>query len=88
MIPARHGIIVTSGIDGDLQRDLPPGTRLLRKPYDLAELIREVEAGFTQLEQESSAAPMMPGGVPPHTGVALGNGVGAVAAPTTEPDKT
>jgi DNA-binding NtrC family response regulator len=34
------GIIVTSGTGGDLQRELPPGTRLLRKPYDFEELIR------------------------------------------------
>jgi len=34
------------------------------------------------------AAYVLPSGVPPHTGVELGNEVGAVAATTTEPDKT
>jgi two-component system, response regulator PdtaR len=82
------GIIVTSGTVRDLQRELPPGTRLLRKPYDFAELIGEVEAGLAQLEQEPSAAPVLPSGVPPHMGVELGNGVGAAAAPLTEPDKS
>jgi hypothetical protein len=47
-----------------------------------------VEAEFTLMEQEPSAAPISPSGVPPHTGVELGNGAGAVAAPTTEPDKS
>jgi CheY-like chemotaxis protein len=82
------GVIVTSGGGADLQRDLPPGTRLLRKPYDFADLIREVEAGLGPMKEEPSAAPLLPSGVPPHTGVDLSNGVGAVAAPTTEPDKT
>lgn len=82
------GIIVTSGAGGDLQRELPPGARLLAKPYTFTQLIREVEAGLAQTKQEPAAAPLLPSGVPPHTGVELGNGVGAVAAPTTEPDKT
>ncbi|MGH1569573.1 response regulator [Methylobacterium sp. P31] len=81
------GVIVTSGAGADLQRELPPTTRLLRKPYDFADLIREVEAGLGPTTEEISAAPILPSGVPPHTGVELSNGVGA-AAPTTEPDKT
>jgi CheY-like chemotaxis protein len=82
------GIILTSGSGADLQRELPSGTRLLRKPYDVADLIREVEAGLGSTREEPSAAPILPSGVPPHTGVDLGNGAGAVASPTTEPDKT
>lgn len=82
------GIIVTSGSGADLQRELPSGTRLLRKPYDVADLIREVEAGLGSTREEPSAAPILPSGVPPHTGVDLGNGAGAIASPTTEPDKT
>jgi diguanylate cyclase (GGDEF)-like protein/PAS domain S-box-containing protein len=64
----------------DLQDELPPGTRLLRKPY--------VEAGISQVWQERSTAPVLPSGVPLHRGIDLGNGVGAVAGPSTEPDKT
>jgi CheY-like chemotaxis protein len=82
------GVIVTSGAGGDLQRELPPGTRLLHKPYVFAELIREVKAGFEQVREEPSTAPVLPSGVPPHRGVNLGNGVGAVAGPSTAPDKT
>ncbi|MCJ2049673.1 response regulator [Methylobacterium sp. J-070] len=82
------GIIVTSGAGADLKRALPPGTRLLSKPYDFADLIQEVEAGLGEIWEEPAAAPLLPSGVPPHTGTEVGNGVGAVAAPTTEPDKT
>lgn len=81
------GIIVTSGAGGDLQKDLPPGARLLSKPYDFADVIREVEASLLQHE-EPSAGPVMPGGIPPHTGVELANGLGVSAAPAAEPDKT
>lgn len=82
------GIIVTSGAGAGLQNDLPPGARLLRKPYDFADLIHEVEGALLQVQEEPSAAPVLPSGVPPHTGTEVSNGVGAVAAPTTEPDKT
>jgi hypothetical protein len=82
------GIIVTSGAGKDLQRELPSGTRLLDKPYVFANLIHEVKAGLAQVRKEPSTAPVLPSGVPPHRGVNLGNGVGAVAGPSTEPDKT
>ncbi len=82
------GIIVTSGGAADLQRELPPGTRLLRKPYEFADLIRDVETGLEQTVEEPAAAPMLPTGVPPHSGVEISNGVGATAAPASEPDKT
>jgi DNA-binding NtrC family response regulator len=82
------GIIVTSGAGADLQCELPAGTRLLRKPYDFANLIYEVEAALVQVQEEHSAAPVLPSGVPSHTGTEVGNGAEAVAAPTTEPDKT
>lgn len=82
------GIIVTSGAGAGLQHDLPPGARLLRKPYDFADLIQVVEGALQQVQEEPSAAPVLPSGVPPHTGTEVSNGVGAVAAPTTEPDKT
>jgi CheY-like chemotaxis protein len=82
------GIIVTSGAGVDLQHDLPPGTRLLSKPYAFADLIQEVEAGLVQAQKEPSPAPMLPSGVPPHRGVDLGIGVGGTAAPSTEPDKS
>ncbi|MGV7030233.1 response regulator [Methylobacterium symbioticum] len=82
------GIIVTSGGQVDPERELPSRARLLRKPYDFADLIREVEAGLEPVSDESSAAPVLPSGAPPHTGVDLSNGVGAVAAATTQPDKT
>ncbi|MCJ2142414.1 response regulator [Methylobacterium sp. E-066] len=82
------GIIVTSGAGTDLQRELPPGTRLVSKPYVFADLIQEVEAGLAQVREETSTVPVLPCGVPPHRGVYLGNGVGAVAGPSTEPDKT
>ncbi|MHC2021348.1 response regulator [Methylobacterium sp. CM6247] len=79
-------IIVTSGAGAELQNELPPGTRLLRKPYKFADLVQEVESGLVQVRDKPSAAPVVPSGVPPHRG--LGHGVGAIAAPSTEPDKT
>ncbi len=82
------GIIVTSGAGAGLQRELPPGTRLLSKPYKFADLIQEVEAGLVEVRDEPSTAPVLPSGVPPHRGLDLGYGVGAIAAPSTEPDKT
>ncbi|GJE54860.1 response regulator [Methylobacterium thuringiense] len=82
------GIIVTSGAGAELKRELPPGTRLLRKPYRFADLIHEVEAGLAQVRDEPAPAPVLPVGVPPHRGLDLGHGVGAIAAPSTEPDKT
>ncbi|MHC2106427.1 response regulator [Methylobacterium sp. CM6246] len=82
------GIIVTSGAGVDLQPDLPPGTRLLSKPYAFADLIQEVEAGLVQVHKELSPAPMLLSGVPPNRGVDLGNGMGGTATPSTEPDKT
>ncbi|MEE7448672.1 response regulator [Methylobacterium radiotolerans] len=82
------GIIVTSGAGSNLQDELPPGTRLLSKPYDFADLIHEVEAGLAHGQDEPSGAPVLPSGVPPHTGTEMGNGMGAVATPTTEPDKS
>ena len=81
-------IIVTSGAGSELQHELPLGTRLLRKPYKFADLVQEVEAGLLQARDEASAAPVVPSGVPPHRGLDLGHGVGAIAAPSTEPDKT
>lgn len=82
------GIIVTSGSRVDPEPDLPSRARLLRKPYDFASLIREVEAVLEPVRKELSAAPILPSGVPLHTGATLSNGVGAVAAATTRPDKT
>jgi DNA-binding NtrC family response regulator len=82
------GIIVTSGAGANLQTELPPGVRLLSKPYDFADLIQEVEACLPQLQDEPSGAPVLPVGVPLHTGTEMGNGIGTIAAPTTEPDKT
>ena len=81
-------IIITSGSMTDIPGDLPPGTRLLSKPYSFKTLIHEVEASLAQAEAEPSPAPVLPCGVPPHRGVDLGNGLGAFAGPTTEPDKT
>jgi two-component system, response regulator PdtaR len=82
------GIVVTSGAGAYLQEELPPGVRLLSKPYDFADLIHEVEAGLAQVQDEPSGAPVLPGGVPPHTGTEVGNGMGAIAAPTTEQNVT
>ena len=82
------GVIVTSGAGGGLERTLPPGTRLLRKPYHFADVIREVEVELARGKDEPSAAPMLPIGLPPRSGMELGNGIGAVAAPVAEPDKT
>lgn len=81
-------IIVTSGAGAELRHTLPPETRLLRKPYKFADLVQAVEAGLVQGRHEPSAAPVLPSGVPPHRGLDLGHGVGAIAAPSTEPDKT
>jgi DNA-binding NtrC family response regulator len=82
------GIIVTSGARTNLQEALPRGACLLSKPYAFADLIHEVEAGVAQVQDEPSGAPVLPCGVPPHTGTEVGNGMGALAAPTTGPDKT
>lgn len=82
------GIIVTSGATAEIQSELPPDTRLLSKPYRFADLVREVEAGLERVRDEPSTAPVLPSGVPPHRGLDLGHGLGAIAAPSTEPNKT
>jgi two-component system, response regulator PdtaR len=81
-------IILTSGRAVDHSHELPPGVRLLRKPYDSADLARELGTAVDQNEADVSSAPLMPSGIPPHTGADLGTGMGAVAAPAAEPDKT
>jgi hypothetical protein len=58
------------------------------KPYEFVELIREVEAGLEQTVEVPAGVPVLPTGVPPHSGMEIGNGVGATAAPASEPDKT
>jgi CheY-like chemotaxis protein len=82
------GIIVTSGATAEILSELPPGTRLLSKPYRFADLVQQVEAGVARVRDEPSNAPVLPSSVPPHRGLDLGHGVGAIAAPSTEPDKT
>ncbi|MBB2964639.1 response regulator [Methylobacterium sp. R2-1] len=82
------GIVVTSGGGPGLQNELPLGAYLLTKPYEFADLIRVATAGLDEVAEVPSAAPLLPVGVPPLTGVELSNGVGAVAAPSSEPDKT
>jgi len=59
---AAIGILVTAGGGGDLVRDLPPGTRLLRKPYSFSDVIRDVEAALAQVPEAPSAAPVLPSG--------------------------
>ena len=49
------GIIVTSAIGRHHRYDLPPGTRLLGKPYRFSDVIREVEAGLASVRQRHSA---------------------------------
>jgi hypothetical protein len=82
------GIIVTSGSGAEPRRELPPGTRLLSKPYKFADLIQEVEAGLAYVRYEPSTAPILPCGVPPHRGLDPGHRAGAIAAPSSEPDKS
>ncbi len=81
-------IILTSGKVDDVQRELPPGARLLRKPYDFADLVQAVGVSLKQEDEDVSSAPVMPAGVPPHAGSDLSSGMSAVSAPTSEPDKS
>ncbi|MFY9292605.1 MAG: response regulator [Methylorubrum rhodinum] len=84
-------IIVTTGAGADLERELPPRARLLRKPYDFGDLIRVVEANLQPPEESADnlvTAPLLPGGVPVHTGADMSSGIGAAAAPVSEPDKS
>ncbi|WP_244535404.1 response regulator [Methylorubrum salsuginis] len=85
-------IFVTTGAGADLERELPPRAHLLRKPYDFADVIRAVEASLEWLPEEPDnslvTGPLLPGGVPVHTGADVSSGIGAAAAPVPEPDKT
>lgn len=85
-------IFVMTGAGANLERELPPRARLLRKPYTFADLMRAVEASPEQLPEEPTGspvtAPLLPGGVPVHTGADVSSGIGAAAAPVPEPDKT
>jgi hypothetical protein len=82
------GIIVTSGGSSDLLRVLPPGIRLLKKPFDTDVLVREVNDIVHIADEDSSFAPVLPEGLPLQAGSQLSGGAGAIAAPTPEPDKT
>ncbi|MGH1571146.1 response regulator [Methylobacterium sp. P31] len=54
------GIIVTSGGGADLQSALPLNARLLKKPYDFADLIREVKAGLARAGKSPQPLPSCP----------------------------
>ncbi|WP_238258450.1 response regulator [Methylobacterium gnaphalii] len=81
------GIIITSGVPHGVSSRMPPGARLLVKPYTLATLLQEVEQGLQQSAEAASAAPMIPRGVLVADG-ASGSGLAAVAEPAAEPDKS
>ncbi|TXN81515.1 MULTISPECIES: response regulator [Methylobacterium] len=49
------GIIVTSAIGRHHRYDLPPGTRLLGKPYMFSDIVREVESGLASVREWASA---------------------------------
>lgn len=84
-------IFVTTGAGADLERELPPGAHLFRKPYEFAALLQAIEASLKRLPEEPAnspvAAPLLPGGVPVQTGTYVRGGIGAVAAPVSAPDK-
>lgn len=86
------GIIVTTGAGPDLERELPTATRVLQKPFEFSDMIRAVEASLGRMPDEAgdapATAPLLPEGVPPHTGTELSLGIGVAAAPVTEADKT
>ena len=81
------GIIITTGGSGLEPANLPAGTQLLQKPYGFDALLREVRR-LTLGDQTETGAPMTPQGLPSsHSGSAEG-GVGEIAAPVSEPDKS
>ena len=75
------GIIVTSGSRLSAH-ELPSGARFLPKPYSYQALLGALSS---VLPEKVSAAPLLPEGLPPWTGVGEAIQIAAAAA---EPDKT
>ena len=68
--------------------ELPAGARLLRKPYQFDDLLREVESLIGQEHEAGEGAPVLPEGIgilTPSSGASGGLNIGG---PTLEPDKT
>jgi DNA-binding NtrC family response regulator len=80
------GIIVTTGGFAPAARDLPPGARLLLKPYSFETLMRAVQHLMPEDAGAGQNAPVVPQGLPSgHP--ALGS-AGEIAAPVSEADTT
>lgn len=75
-------VILTSGMGVDIERMLPPGARLLRKPFAFEDFLDLIEAEQALCAPVPSAAPVLPEGLP--TSAALD----VAAAPASEPEKS
>ncbi|KAB1072723.1 response regulator [Methylobacterium planeticum] len=82
------GILVTSGALSRSGRELPAGARLVRKPYQFDDLLREVEGLIGPSAEAGEGARVLPEtiSVPMPSGQASGGAT--IAGPTPEPDKT
>lgn len=65
--------------------ELPAGARLIRKPYQFEDLLREAESLLGQNGEADQGAPVLPEGIGLQT--PLSGGVN-ISGPTPEPDKT
>lgn len=67
-------IIAASRVGSEVEDELQPGTRLLSKRSEFPDLIHEVAAGLAHGQDEPSAAPVLPGGMPTPYGIGNGDG--------------
>ncbi|GEP07773.1 response regulator [Methylobacterium oxalidis] len=81
-------IIVTSGGMSRTQDELPLGARLIRKPYQFDDLLREVEGLLGQNDEPDQGAPVLPESIGLQTPLSAASGGVNISGPTPEPDKT
>ncbi|MGH1570313.1 response regulator [Methylobacterium sp. P31] len=82
------GIIVTTGGFVPAAGDLPPGVRLLLKPYSFEDLVQAVRQLMPVDEEVAENAPFVPQGLTSGHPALGGAGAGEIAAPLSEPDTT
>jgi DNA-binding NtrC family response regulator len=82
------GIILTTGGFAPAAGALPPGARLLLKPYKFEDLVEAVKHLMPEEDEVDQAAPFVPQGLTSTHSALGGTGAGEVAAPMSEPDKS
>ncbi|MDR7038819.1 CheY-like chemotaxis protein [Methylobacterium sp. BE186] len=81
-------IIVTSGGMSRTEDELPLGARLIRKPYQFEDLLREMESLLGQNDEPDQGAPVLPEVIGLQTPLSAASGGAHISGPTPEPDNT